>query len=135
MAESTRELPYPEIDIDAVRKHVNGRANSSSVREVARQIGIRNTSLDKFLNGSVPYARNRALLCEWYIREHRTSPIQQAEDFQTQREDASPETLLEALLKPLRGEARAEARLKITQALGLGYSRMGLPEPEWLSGR
>lgn len=132
MAISTRDLPYPDIDIDVVRKYVNGRANSSSVREVARQIGIRNTSLDKFLNGSVPYARNRALLCEWYLREHRVHPVREAEEVAVQPRDDSPETLLEGLLKDLRGEARTEARLRITSAIDQGYRRMGLPPPEWL---
>lgn len=132
MTISTRELPYPDIDIDVVRTYVNGRANNSSVREVARQIGIGNTSLDKFLNGSVPYARNRALLCEYYLREHQVHPVREAEVVQVQCQDDSPETLLTVLLKDLRGEARTEARLRITHALGQGYRRMGLPEPEWL---
>lgn len=132
MTISTRELPYPDIDIDAVRRYVNARANSSSVREVARQIGIGNTSLDKFLNGSVPYARNRALLCEYYLREHRVHPIQQAEAVMVRRQDETPEALLTGLLKDLRGEARTEARLRITNALGQAYRRMGLAEPEWL---
>jgi hypothetical protein len=132
MTFSTRELPYPDLDIDVVRRYVNGRANNSSVRKVARQIGIGNTSLDKFLNGSVPYARNRALLCEWYLREHRVHPVREAEEAAVQRQDATPESLLAGLLKDLRDEALTEARLRITHALGQGYRRMGLSVPEWL---
>jgi hypothetical protein len=132
MAESTRELPYPDMDIEVVRKYVNGRANSSSVRDVARRIGMGNTSLDKFLNGSEPYAKNRALLCEYYLREHRTHPVPEAEDIPVFKPNGSPEGLLEGLLKDLRGEARSEARVRITHALGQAYRRMGVPEPEWL---
>ena len=132
MTISTREIPYPDIDIDAVRKYVNGRANRSSVREMARRIGIGNSSLDKFLNGSEPYARNRAKLCEWYLREHRVHPVPQTMEVPLEAKADDPETHLDALLGELRGEARSEARLRITAALVAGYRRMGLPDPEWL---
>lgn len=132
MTISTRELPYPDIDIDAVRKYVNGRANSSSVREMARRIGIGNSSLDKFLNGSEPYARNRAKLCEWYLREQGMHPVPQTMEVPLDAKADDPEGHLDALLGELRGEARSEARLRITAALVAGYRRMGLPDPEWL---
>lgn len=138
MAEG-RELPYPDVDISAVRKYANGRANMSSVRGVAGEIGIRNTSLDKFLSGSEPYARNRKLLIEWYLRDHRVRPVRpDVEVLLAGAADAAPENpdgLVEALLSDLRGEARTEARLKITTALAQGYRRMGHPEPEWLWAR
>ena len=103
MTISTREIPYPDIDIDAVRKYVNGRANRSSVREMARRIGIGNSSLDKFLNGSEPYARNRAKLCEWYLREHRVHPVPQTMEVPLEAKADDPETHLDALLGELRG--------------------------------
>lgn len=70
-----RELPYPDMDIRVVRRHANARANSTSVRAIAAQIGVGHTSLDKFLAGSEPYAKNRKLLCEWYLRDHRVHPV------------------------------------------------------------
>lgn len=135
MAEGSREIPYPQLDIVVVRSYANRRANASSVREIARRIGMRHTSLDKFLAGSEPYARNRTLLCEWYLREHlvhpASVPTQTVELVAGQPVEDSP-SLLERLLSELRGEARAEARLRITNALAQGYRRMGLGEPEWL---
>jgi hypothetical protein len=135
MNQQTRELPYPDIDINEVRRYLNGRANSSSVREMARRIGIGNTSLDKFLNGSEPYARNRAKICEWYLREHGVHPVKEEAGVDSEVPAPGPENHLDAILRDLRGEARNEARLKITSALAQGYRRMGLLEPVWLSSR
>ena len=135
MAEGTREVPYPEVDIAVVRKYANRRANASSVRGIARRIGIRHTSFDKFLAGSEPYVRNRTLLCEWYLREHRVHPT--SEPTQAVELVSGPPvedglSLMDRLLSDFRGEARTEARLRITSALAQGYRRMGLGEPEWL---
>lgn len=125
-----REIPYADIDIEAVRKYANERANRSSVRELARRIGIGHTSLDKFLHGADPYVRNRTRLCEWYVRETEGREGQAG----SSEADApgEPEAALDALLRELRGEPRSEARRRITHALAQGYRRMGLPEPEWL---
>ena len=135
MAEGTREVPYPELDIAVVRKYANRRANASSVREIARRIGMRHTSFDKFLAGSEPYARNRTLLCEWYLREHLAHPASEwahpVERLSSTPAEDGP-SLLDRLLSELRGEARTEARLRITTALAQGYRRMGVGEPEWL---
>jgi hypothetical protein len=136
MAEGTREIPYPEVDIAVVRKYANRRANASSVRGIARQIGIRHTSFDKFLAGSEPYARNRILLCEWYLREHLIHPAS-ASTQAVELVSGPPvledgPSLMDRLLSDLRGEARTEARLRITNALAQGYRRMGLGEPDWL---
>jgi hypothetical protein len=135
MADARRELPYPDVDISAVRRYANARANTSSVREVARAVGMRHTSLEKFLNGSEPFAKNRALLCEWYLREHRIHPVAEAAENDVQVPVHDPETHVDALLSELRGEARVEARLRITTALSQAYRRMGLREPDWLYAR
>lgn len=131
---SAREVPCPDMDIDAVRRYANRRANASSMREIARRIGMRHTSFDKFLGGSEPYAKNRALLCEWYLREHAIHPV--SEPTHAGAPVSAPQMeetmLLERLLCELRGEARTEARLRITNALAQGYRRMGLDDPEWL---
>lgn len=134
MGESARELPYPDIDIAAVREYANARANASSARDIARRIGILHTSLEKFLSGSEPYAKNRGLICEWYLREHRTHPVRPRIAGGGEPVHG-PEAHVEALLRDLRGDAQAEARLRITSALAQGYRRMGLPDPGWLYSR
>jgi hypothetical protein len=128
MADATREIPYPGMDITTVRRYANARANVSSVRQLALQIGMKHTSVDKFLRGSSPYARNRILLCEWFLREHKRHPVSELMDVPL----AEPAAHLDALLCELRGDAEAETRLRITTALAQGYRRMGLSPPEWL---
>jgi hypothetical protein len=59
MADVVKDVPYPDIDVAQVRRYVQGRADSSSVRAVATAIGIGHTSLEKFLDGSSPFAKNR----------------------------------------------------------------------------
>lgn len=130
MPESPREIPYADIDVAAVRKYANQRANALSVRGLARRIGIGHSSLDKFLHGAEPYVRNRTRLCEWYVRE---TAGREGQAGPTEADaPGEPEAAMNALLRELRGEARSEARRGITHALAQGYRRMGLPEPEWL---
>jgi hypothetical protein len=129
MPDPKRPMPYPEVDIAKVRELANRLADATSVRQVAREIGMRHTALTKFLAGSEPYAKTRVPICEWYVRvtrsrraapERQESPVEDAEGH------------LDALLADLRGEARAEARLRIVGALAQAYRQMGLAEPSWM---
>jgi hypothetical protein len=130
MAEAARRVPYGEVDLAQVREYVQGRTDRSSVRSVAGEIGMPHTSLEKFLDGSTPHTRNRILIIEWYLREHPAHPVRArllaTSGAQTPNDLAGH---LDALLSPLAGEARAEARRKITTALAHAYGRMGLPDP------
>jgi hypothetical protein len=54
---------------------VQARADSNSVRAVAIEIG--HTSLEKFLDGSSPFAKNRTLIVEWFLREHEMRPTRE----------------------------------------------------------
>ena len=122
MPDPKRPLPYPEIDIAEVRELANRRADATSVRQVAREIGMRHTSLEKFLAGSEPYAKTLIPLCEWYLRVTNSRPAT-ANHQDTVVVDA--EGHLDALLVDLRGEARTEARMRIATALAQAYRRMG----------
>lgn len=141
MPSGTRPVPYSDVDIATVRAYVSQRVNAASLRQVAGLIGMRHTSLDKFVTGSEPYARNRIRLVEWWLREHQVRPVEGEmivpEEMKRSlggRED-DPVVHLDALLEELRGEARTEARLRITTALAQAYARMGAGAPDWLYGR
>lgn len=141
-----RPLPYPRVDIDAVRDYANQLADQTSVRRVAKQIGLRHTTLEKFLGGAQPYAKTRGPICEWYLRETALPPAEPepaapvAGGRDREVAEASPRALapddhLDALLADLRGEARTEARMRITTALAQAYKRLGKPAPDWLYSR
>jgi hypothetical protein len=130
MPDRKRPVPYPEIDLDQVRAYANSRADATSVRQVAREIGVRHTALTKFLSGSEPYAKTRIPICAWYTRVTQ-APVRLA----TRPEEGQvtdPDGHLEALLADLRGEARTEARIRVASALAHAYRRMGMAEPSWL---
>jgi hypothetical protein len=132
MDEATREVPYADVDIAAVRRYANVRASESSVRRIAAQVGMLHTTFGKFLRGSEPYPRHRILLCEWYLRELPIHPVRELIAVAPQPPSQDPEVHLDALLTELRDGARLEARMRITTAIAQAYRRMGLPNPEWL---
>lgn len=132
MPDPKRPVPYPEVDIDTVRDLANRRADATSVRHVAREIGMRHTALTKFLSGSEPYAKTRIPLCEWYLRVRKSVSASGRRPAGEDPPDVSGH--LDALLTDLRGEARTEARLRIVGALAQAYRRMGMEEPAWLYG-
>lgn len=130
MADAVRHVPYGDVDLAQVREYVEGRTDRSSVRSVAGEIGMPHTSLEKFLDGSTPHTRNRILIIEWYLREHPAHPVRAR--LLAASGAQAPDDLaghLDALLSQLEGDARAEAKKKITAALAHAYRKMGLPDP------
>lgn len=127
-------LPYPDLDINVVRRFAQARANETSVRRVAREIGMNHQSLEKYLDGSQPYARLRALICAWYLQHPAAERL--AAEGNPRREPAADLSYhLEALLGELAGPARGEALMRITRALSDGYVRMQGSAPSWLVKR
>lgn len=135
---SDQHLPFPDLDIAVVRRFVQTRANATSVRAVAAAIGMRHTSLEKFLDGSEPYARNRSLICAWYVRQDPQDRLDaQSEAQGTPRGEHANDLSyhLEVLLGELTGPARGETLMRITRALSDGYVRMTGSAPAWLVKR
>jgi hypothetical protein len=60
-----RETAVPIVALrDAAQRHVA----ASSLRSVAREIGISHQALHAFLHGSEPYGKNLRKLIEWWHR-------------------------------------------------------------------
>lgn len=128
----TKEIPYSDVDIAAVRRYAAARANESSVRQIARHVGLRHSTFDKFLRGSEPLARTRILLIEWFLREQPVHPAHELLSVVLRPPPGGPVVHLDALLAEVPDAARLEARLRITTALSQAYRRAGLPNPDWL---
>lgn len=60
----------PQTSIDRLREAVTIRVQATSLRSVARQVGMSPSGLDKFLNGGMPYQKSRRKLFDWLHREH-----------------------------------------------------------------
>jgi hypothetical protein len=59
----------PQTSIDRLREAVTIRVQATSLRSVARQVGMSPSGLDKFLAGGVPYQKSRRKLFDWLHRE------------------------------------------------------------------
>ena len=59
----------PQTSITRLREAVTIRVQATSLRSVARQVGMSPSGLDKFLAGGMPYQKSRRKLFDWLHRE------------------------------------------------------------------
>ena len=59
----------PQSSITRLREAVTIRVQATSLRSVARQVGMSPSGLDKFLAGGMPYQKSRRKLFDWLHRE------------------------------------------------------------------
>jgi transcriptional regulator with XRE-family HTH domain len=59
----------PQTSVSRLREAVTIRVQATSLRSVARQVGMSPSGLDKFLNGAMPYQKSRRRLFDWLHRE------------------------------------------------------------------
>lgn len=59
----------PQPSIDRLRNAIILRVQATSLRSVARQVGMSPSGLDKFLSGGTPYSKSRRKLFDWLQRE------------------------------------------------------------------
>ena len=108
-----------------MREVAASRVENTSLRQVAREIGMSPTGLKKFLEGTAPYSPTVRRLRNWYVRYAAV----QKSDVETV--DAS--AALSVLMHDLGSDSRRDAALNVLEAVGSGYERSGKPRPEWLS--
>lgn len=126
-----RDRPLPAgIDLDAVREAAREAVDASSLRAVAREIGMSPTGLDRILGGSRPYRAITRKLNVWYLRTMRARGQRLGPD--TARE------VLSLLTEHLPPEERSGATEEVFEALRSRTVRTGAVVPPWLrddSGR
>ncbi|HEX6911358.1 MAG TPA: hypothetical protein VF142_13220 [Longimicrobium sp.] len=101
----------PQTSIDRLREAVTIRVQATSLRSVARQVGMSPSGLDKFLTGGMPYQKSRRKLFDWLHRERNNLGADLTADgiaaaLGSLVRDLPPERrerALEALLETLRG--------------------------------
>ncbi len=54
--------------IERLRETVTSRVRSTSLRSVAREVGMSPSGLEKFLSGGNPYSGTRRKLYNWWLR-------------------------------------------------------------------
>ena len=67
--------PDPRVPLEAIRKEAELARDATSLRAVAREVGITPMALRAFLlNEGTPQARTARKLNEWYVRRMATRP-------------------------------------------------------------
>ncbi|HWK90430.1 MAG TPA: hypothetical protein VNP72_10605 [Longimicrobium sp.] len=108
-----------------MREAAAARVENTSLRRVARDIGMSPTGLKKFLCGAAPYSPTVRRLRNWYVR-HAAA---QQSDVETV--DAS--AALSVLMHDLGSDSRRDAALEVLDAVEGGYDQSGKPKPAWLT--
>jgi transcriptional regulator with XRE-family HTH domain len=117
-----------ERDTEAVRhlrEAAAARVENTSLRAVAREIGMSPTGLTKFLRGTVPYSPTLRRLRKWYLQFGAPNPPSVGID------EAS--AALAILTHDLLPGARRAATNAVLEVMGAGYDRSGKPRPRWIA--
>jgi hypothetical protein len=114
-----------EATVHYMRALAAARVEHTSLRGVAREIGMSPTGLKKFLLGTAPYSPTLRRLRKWYVH-HAALPTGEVD-----YEDAS--AAIAVLTHDLPGEPRREAADCVLDCLGRGYDATGRARPRWVS--
>lgn len=120
--ERTAEAEGPAIE--TMRDAVADRIRSTSLRSVAREIGMSAAGLKKFLDGAAPYTPTVRRLRIWYVQHAagRGGEVLAAE----------AAAALNLLLFDLAPEPRRTAAAVVLDAMAAGYADSGKDVPPWL---
>jgi len=111
--------------LERLRETVAVRVQATSLRTVARQVGMSPAGLEKFLAGETPYSRSRQRLQEWWVRE----AAKPRSDLTVE----GVEVAIGALVRDLPPEHRVEAIRRVVGTLRRLYAAEGAAEPPWLA--
>ena len=111
--------------LERLRETVALRVQATSLRTVARQVGMSPAGLEKFLSGETPYSRSRQRLQAWWVRE----AAKPRSDLTVE----GVEVAIGALVRDLPPEHRVEAIRRVVATLRRLYAAEGAAEPPWLA--
>ena len=113
-----------EASVQHMRALAAARVEHTSLRGVAREIGMSPTGLKKFLLGTAPYSPTLRRLRRWYVH-HAELPSGELE-----HRDA--EAAIALLTHDLPAASRRETVECVLDCLGRGYDASGRPRPRWV---
>ncbi|HYH83167.1 MAG TPA: hypothetical protein VEX86_25450 [Longimicrobium sp.] len=122
----TSPVPHNrEATVQHLREMAAARVESTSLRGVAREIGMSPTGLKKFLLGTAPYSPTLRRLRKWYLQHAALSTGE------VSYHDAS--AALVVLIHDLRPEPRRETSDCMLECLERGYDLSARSRPHWVS--
>lgn len=110
---------------DRMREALAARVEATSLRHVAREVGMSPTGLQKVLGGADSYSRTRRKLERWYVRE--------AARYGGGLDAAAVSAALRVAVQDLTPARRGETLDRLLAELEAGYTGDGRPPPPWLA--
>ena len=107
-----------------LREAAQARVENTSLRSVAREIGMSPTGLKKFLQGTAPYSPTLRRLRNWYVHY---AAVQSGE---VRTQDAT--AALAVLVHDLSPDPRRHAAGCVLDCMSRGYDESGKTRPVWL---
>ncbi|MBW3572749.1 MAG: hypothetical protein KY467_16765 [Gemmatimonadetes bacterium] len=115
----------PQTSISRLREAVTIRVQATSLRSVARQVGMSPSGLDKFLAGGMPYQKSRRKLFDWLHRERHNLGADLTVD--------GIAAALGSLVRDLPPDRREQALLALLGTLRDLYATHAETAPSWLA--
>lgn len=113
------------VPVHVMREFARDRAELSSVRQVAEEIGLGRTTLHNFISAdTMPHPRVRRLLALWYLRE---------KEKEAASEEQTYATAFEILVNTVPLESRHEWRMALATKLAELHAEPGAELPAWLA--
>ncbi|MBI4409145.1 MAG: hypothetical protein HY561_05525 [Gemmatimonadetes bacterium] len=111
--------------VEWLRDAVAVEVEATSLRQVAREIGMSPTGLHKFLTGATPYSATRRKLEHWYIREESAR-------YGAELSAEAALAALHVLVRDLPATRQTAALQRLTHSLMEIYREVRRPSPTWL---
>lgn len=108
-----------------LRETAAARVENTSLRSVAREIGMSPTGLKKFLQGTAPYSPTLRRLRSWYVQY---AAVQSGN---VGLEDAT--AALNVLVHDLAPDPRRDTAGCLLECVGRGYDQSGKARPSWMT--
>lgn len=112
--------------IPLMREAVTERAERTSLRTAAREIGMSPSGLKKFLDGNTPYTKTVHRLQRWYL--------QHAGDAREELSEDEAYAALSVLVHDLPPGTRAYTMATMVECVEQGYARTRRDVPAWVAG-
>jgi len=125
MKDQTPVDPRSSATVRHLREAAVARVENSSLRGVAREIGMSPMGLRNFLHGTEPYAPTLRRLRNWYVK------YAALRSGNVHTEDAT--AALAVLVHDLAPAPRRQAAATVLDAVGRGYEQSGVAMPEWVA--
>lgn len=112
--------------IPLMREAVTERAERTSLRNAAREIGMSPSGLQKFLEGGMPYTKTIHRLRRWYL--------QHAGDARDELSEDEAYAALSVLVHDLPPGSRAYTVATMVECVEQAYARARRDVPAWVTG-